>query len=213
MIYTTQAGIGLGIGRIDRQHIDNLLARRPMPEPPTRTVQVWGGIEEEEPLWNDPAYQVELTTFWLQLGREQLELVTPAVTILSGAESVDLRELEEAGISRSDPAGRLRAGVLGDPLDLQAVVELVFYLSTVTQRGIDEATAAFRVLWLDKPVLAWKVPGAPAEYAPVYRDRQAARSGGYSWERFGRLTGPEQSAEVAFFLIERRLGWLMSRMK
>lgn len=212
MIYTTQAGIRLEIGRIDRQNIDNLLARRPMPEPPTRTVMVWGGVEEDEPLWDDPEYRAELTTFWLELGREQLEIVAPAVTVISG-ELADLRELEEAGISRSDPAGRLRAGVLSEPADLQAVIEGVFHLSTVTQRGIDEATAAFRVLWLDRPVLAWKVPGAPAEYAPLYRDRQVARSGGYSWERFCQLPGPEQSAEVAFYLIERRLGWLVSKMK
>lgn len=212
MIYTTEAGIRLEIGRIPRQDIDNLLARHPMPEPPTRKVIVWGDVEEDEPVWLDPTYQAALTGYWLAFSREQLSIVAPAVTIVSG-EVVNLRELEEAGIVSSDPASQLRAGVLTATADLQAVIEWVFYYSTVTQRGIDEATAAFRVLWMDKPVLAWKVPGAPAEYAPLYRDRQVARSGGYSWERFCQLPGPEQSAEVAFHLIENRLHWLMSKLK
>lgn len=212
MIYTTEAGIQLEIGRVPRQDIDNLLARHPMPEPPTREVTVWGDVTEDEPVWDDPVFQAELTGYWLRLGRDQLTVVAPAITVSSG-EQADLRELQEAGITGSDPASQLRAGVLTTTADLQRVIELVFYLSTVTQRGIDEATAAFRVLWLDKPVLAWKVPGAPAEYAPLYRDRQAARSGGYSWERFCQLSGPEQSAEVAFYLIENRLRWLMSKLK
>lgn len=212
MIYTTEAGTRLEIGRVPRQDIDNLLARHPLPEPPTRQVTVWGGVTENEPVWDDPTYQAELTGYWLRFGREQLAVVAPAVTVVSG-EQADLRELEEAGITSRDPASQLRASVLTATADLQAVIELVFYQSTVTQRGIDEATAAFRVLWLDKPVLAWKVPGAPAEYAPLYRDHQAARSGGYSWERFCQLPGPEQSAEVAFYLIENRLHWLMSKLK
>lgn len=212
MNYTTEAGIRLAIGRVPRQDIDNLLARHPLPEPPTRPVTVWGDVTEDEPVWDDPTYQAALTNYWLRFGREQLTVVAPAVTIVSG-EQADLRELQEVGITGSDPASQLRAGVLTTTADLQAVVELVFYRSTVTQRGIDEATAAFRVLWLDKPVLAWKVPGAPAEYAPLYRDRQAARSAGYSWERFCQLPGPEQSTEVAFHLIENRLHWLMSKLK
>ena len=212
--YTTQAGIRLAIGRIPRQSIDQFLADHPQPEPPTKTVMAWGDVEEHVPVWDDPEYRMEMQAYYLQIGREQFDLITPALTILPGREpDADLVEMQAAGIAGSSPADTLRYGVLVEDGDVTAVVAEVFYRSTVTQRGIDEAAAGYAATWMDKPVLASKLPELPAEYAQSYRDRVAARFCGYTWNGFCDLAGPEQSACVAFYLIEQRLGWLASKLK
>lgn len=211
MLYVTHDGTRLEIGRIHRSHIDNFIARNPAPEPPTRKVEVWGGVEEAVPVWDDPEYQAELQRHYLRLGREQLELIRPAITVLDTVALEEVEELQEAGIVEASGIGRLLYGALAYDADLTAVVEEVFYQSTVTRRGIDEATAAYGATWFDEPVVAWKVPELPAEYSQIYQDRQAARFNGYLWEHFCELPGGRQSEAVAFFLIQNRLDWLIGK--
>ena len=45
----------------------------------------------------------------------------------------------------------------------------------------------------------------------LFVDRKAAQFGGYKWPEFCELPGPEQSAQVAFYLINARLEWLASQ--
>lgn len=215
-IYTTTTGVQLEIGSIPRRFIDQLIIDHPMPNPPTRTEDIWGGLTEEVPDWENPDYHLQLNIWYAKLGNEQTAVILPAIHILDNT-AVDLSELaqlREAGIlPEGGEHDTLLYGVLADQGDITAVTELVFYHSTVTQRGISEAENAYGVTWFDKPVLAWKVPEVPAKHTNLYRDRQAATQGGYTWDQFSELPGPEQSAIVAYQLIHGRLEWFMSRFK
>jgi len=97
--------------------------------------------------------------------------------------------------------------------DLVFLVDEVFYRSTVTARGIDEAEKRFGVVYMEQPVMAWKVPGSAAVRNQVFADWQAARFCGYDWQRFCELSGPAQSECVAFHMISNRLDWLMQKYK
>lgn len=216
-IYTTKAGVQLEIGRIPRFLIDQLLVNYPEPEAPTRTEEIWGGFTEEVPDRDDPDYRFRLQIWYATIINEQTAVILPAVRVMGGVETVDLSELEQlqqAGIlSDVQTADLLQYEVLKNNEDATAVTELVFYHSTVTQRGIDEATQAYRVTWFDQPVLAWKAPELPAQYTNLYRDRQSAQMAGYTWEQFCTMSGPEQSAIVAYHLISGRLEWLISKYR
>ena len=91
-----------------------------------------------------------------------------------------------------------------------AIVAGVFYESTVTQRGVDEAARSFGVTWYGNPVDPNKGPKSPAMYLSPYGDRRAAQDAGYKWSEFIELSGPEQSTEVAYHRLSNRLEWLMA---
>ena len=131
---------------------------------------------------------------------------------------VEMEDLRAVGLAPAC-AGReddghatwLRHIILADDEDLANVVELVFYNSTVTARGIEEATQAFGVTWMGQPVTAWHVPRVPGRYNQQFEDRKVAQHNHYTWREFCALPGPEQSAEVAFYRLSLRLDWLMSQ--
>ena len=84
-------------------------------------------------------------------------------------------------------------------------------MSTVTQRGIDEAAAGFAVSFMEKPVLVWKVGGSAAQQSALYEHWIAAQQLRYTWDDFCNLPGPEQSQCVAFVRIQSRLKYLISK--
>lgn len=182
-----------------------------MPAPPTEKVRAFGDVEEEVPVWDDPEYQEALSDYYWQVGHDQVGLIAAAVEI-SGAEAYaeELAELEMTGLHTGDDKADLLRYILLDDRDVAGVVEAVFYNSTVTERGIQEATELYAVTWQGRPVQAWRVPRTPGRYGLVFEARRAARYGGYEWRDFCTLTGPEQSAEVAFYRLEGKLQWLMS---
>jgi len=103
--------------------------------------------------------------------------------------------------------------VLGSDDDLAAVVELVMYQSTVTERGIAEAAQAFNVTWMEKPVLQWGISGSYGRHGAPFEARKAAQFSQYNWHDFCTLPGPEQSAIVAFYRLSTRLEWLMAQQQ
>ena len=206
----------LEVGKLPRRTIDEFLVARLPPEPPTREAEAFGGIVEEIPVLDDPAYLAKLQTYYTRLGDEQIDLVAEAVRIIEmpdrEAALVEMEDLQAIGLAEDDGhAAWLRHIVLADDEDLANVIELVFYNSTVTVRGIEEAGRAFNVTWMGQPVSAWHVPRAPGRYSQQFEDRKVARRNHYQWREFGALPGPEQSAEVAFYRLSKRLEWLMSQ--
>lgn len=212
MEYVTRAGLRLEVGRIPRQDIDRFIAARPLPEPPTQTVKVFGDAEEDVPVLDDPGYQRELMHYYVQFGHDQVDLIAGAVQIADEEPLAELEELRELGLAEGDGhADLLRHIVLGNDNDLGAVVGLVMYQSTVTERGITEAARAFNVTFAGQDVMSWGVPGSQGRYGALFEARKAARFSGYSWGEFAGLAGPEQSAAVAFYRLNARLEWLMSQ--
>ena len=125
---------------------------------------------------------------------------------------VEMEDLRAIGLAEGDGhASWLRHIVLASDEDLANVVELVFYHSTVTVRGIEEAMRAYNVTWMGQPVSAWHVPRVPGRYSQQFEDRKVARHNHYTWREFSALPGPEQSAEVALYRLSTRLEWLMSQ--
>jgi hypothetical protein len=214
--YTTGAGVRLEVGKLPRQTIDKFLVARLPPEPPTREAEAFGGIVEEIPVLDNPAYLAKLQIYYTRLGDEQIDLVSEAVEIIEMPEReaalVEMEDLRALNLAEGDsPAAWLRHIVLANDEDLANVIELVFYNSTVTARGISEAERAFNVTWMGQPVTAWHVPRVPGRYSQQFEDRKVARHNGYKWQEFSTLPGPEQSAEVAFYRLSMRLDWLMTQ--
>lgn len=211
--YVTAGGLRLEISRIPRQVIDDFLAGEMPPEPPIREVEAWGGITEEVPVLDDPGYLAAMQQYYLQLGDGQIDLIAPAVGLPPDCGAVELEELRALGLAEEGDgkADLLRYVVLANEEDLGNVTELVFYNSTVTERGIAEAKARFGVTWHKLPVAAWHVPSSPAGYNLEFEARRVGREAGYKWGEFCKLSGPEQSAEVALQRLGSRLAWLESQ--
>lgn len=213
--YVTRLGTKLEIGRVPRRQIDDFTLKYPPPEPPTREVEAFGGIAEEMPVLDDPAYLAQLLAYYVKLVDERIDLIAPAVEIAGPRSDALLAELEDLRalslVEDDDWPAQLRFSVLADDKDLGAVVELVFYNSTVTERGIAEASRAMAVTWMGQPLEGWKTPGTPGRYGQLFEARRAARHSEYTWEGFCGLTGPEQSAAVAFYRLSAKLDWLMSQ--
>ena len=208
--YVTKAGTHLEVGRIPREKIDNFITGRPLPEPPMRKVEVFGGEMEDVPILDDADYQAALSNYYIELGCDKANLITSAVKILDDTDfTIDLEELRNLGLAQGDGhADLLRYIVLGNVEDLERVVELVFYNSTVTDRGILEAAQSFGVTWLRQPVMAHIPSKGEAMALRVFGDRQAAQWAHYNWEEFSELSGPKQSAVVAFYRLNMRLNQL-----
>jgi len=214
-IYTTKNGVRLEIGRIPRQEIDRFVAAHPMPEPPTRKQAAFGDIEEDVPVLDDPGFQRAMVDYYVKMGHDQVSLIVGAVKLVDGSYEallVEAGELREVGVVE-DEADLLRYIILGNTDDLAAVIGEVFYLSTVTERGIDEARRMFNVTWAGQGVETWHVAGTPGRYGQMFQDRLAAKFGGYNWGEFCELSGPQQSAAVAFYRLSNRLEALMAQQK
>lgn len=211
--FITVDGAELLISRIHRTAIDRLVAVRPAPEPPTRKVEVFGGLEEDVPIWNDPIYQSKLQNYRLALGQDELQLIFPAIEVVKegpGPEADLLALFEKTELTAFE---RMQLVTLANLSDLEQVVELVFYLSTVTPRGLQEANDAFGVEWYKKPITGYKIPGSPAQYNQMFRDRKAAQFCGYNWHSFCEMTGPEQSQAVAFYILSETLEYFSSKWR
>lgn len=217
MRHTTREGTVIEVGRISRQEIDCFIMKHPLPEPPTREVAAFGDTVEELPVWDAPEYQRQLFDYYLTMGYDQAGLIVGAVEVVEPEPDVILAEageLQRLGLGEvGSKADLLRWIVLADPEDMGAVVEDIFYQSTVTERGIAEARALFDVRWSGQPIEAWHVPGTPGRYSGLFEARLAARFAGVFWPAFCELPGPEQSAHVCFFRLANRLEWLMMKQK
>jgi len=213
MEYTTINGAILEVGAIPRQEIDKFLASHPEPEPPTREVETWGGFTEQVLVLDDTSYQADLAEYYWRAGYEQIDLIAPAITILDAGENeTEFDDLCVLGLADGDDkASLLQYVVLGSEEDMAAVTSLVFYNSTVTQKGIDEAAKSLGVTWMGQPVLSWHVPNTPGRYSALHEAMKVAKEYHYRWQEFCTLTGPEQSLLVAHYRLENRLQWLIAK--
>lgn len=211
MRYVTSAGVELQIGRIPRQRIDRFAATNEMPEPPTKSVETWVDTEEI-PDYNDPDYQQELTQYYLGLGKQHVALIADAVTLTDGVDTSELDELQEIGlVTGGKTVADFLRYTIGDN-DVQAIVAAVFYKSTVTWRGLMEASARYNVRWGTRKLDAFVVLGkSKGGYGPEFEARLAAKFNGTKWEIFCEMDGAEQSDIVAFFRLSNSLGWLQSK--
>lgn len=217
MDYTTSRGVLLRIGRLPRRALDDFAAAHPPPIPPTVERDAFGGKEQVEDT-KDPGYQRELFAYHLKLGYDQMEMLLPAIEV-EGSWSYDNKfiELYEAGAI--DVSSPVRAKVsylvfvaLSDD-DMQTLVEEIFYQSTTTERGIEEAERLFNVTWFGQDIYAWRVKSTPGQFSHFFEDREAANFAHYTWTDFCELTGPQQSAIVAHYRLRQRLEHLASRIE
>lgn len=209
--FTTVDGTELLIDRVHRAAIDKFVAAHPEPEPPTIKVEIWGGLEEDVPNYDDLKYKQKLRDYRLGLGQDQLEIISQAISVVGYPPTPPSDLLILLGKKRLTDIELLSYVILADKNDLEYVVGEVLYQSTTSIKGIIEAQQAFRVRWMDKEVTAWKVPQLPADYNAEFRDRQVAKYCDYNWASFCELTGPEQSACVAFYLADKTLEYLASK--
>lgn len=206
--YETTDGIELQIGALPRSAIDSFLSDNPPPMPSLVNVEAWGGITERIPDYANQEYVEKLQKYNILTEWAQIDLIAPVIVM--GVIDTGNSELGDV-VGAGAPNTYLRNFVLGNHADLTAVVDLVFYQSTVTQRAIDEAAATFAVYWQGKPVLAWQVPPTDGMRAQLYEDWQVCRYFGLQWGQFESQPGQMQSKMVAFYRIEKRLEWLQTK--
>ena len=214
MEHQTRGGHRLSIGRVPRQRIDSFAVELPAPEPPVHTVEVWGDISEEVPDYGDPGYQEKLAHYWLELGKRHVDLIAPAVKLPADVDLGELAELREIGLtvrSESDGVADFLRYVVADE-DTREIVGLVLYQSTVTDRGMAEASARYNVTWNGQRLSALVTLGkSPGFYGPEFEARRAAQFANKEWEAFCELPGQEQSNIVAFYRLNASLAWLQAK--
>jgi len=207
MRYVTRDGIALEVGQVDRRRLDAVSL--PAPTPPTRTVETWGGVSEQVPVYDDPGYRAALFNYHLRLGREILDVLAAGITLIDATVSVDkLAALEAVVGPQPHTATAILRYCIADDERAQ-IVETLLYNSTVTQRGIEEAAERFAYKWRDKQLLTWVVPNSHGERGILGVAWRAAQRSGLAWAQFCLLSGPEQSATVAFWLLEDKLAYLL----
>jgi hypothetical protein len=209
MEYVTRDGVRLEVGRVDRRELDAIYI--PVPVPPSRVVETWGGVKEEIPDRDDPDYRIKLFDYHLRLGRELLDALALGLTIIDTDLARERIDALEQVIGKQDDlaTGLLRYGI-SDAERVQ-VVELLLYQSTVTQRGIDEAAERFGYKWRGKPLTTWHIPGSHGERGKLAVEWRAANRSGIPWTQFCDLPGPEQSQHVAFWMLEDKLMYLLQQ--
>jgi len=214
--WETLDGHILTLGRLDRREIDAFSADNAPPVPPTKTVETWAG-DEQAPDLDEPKYQAALGRYYRNLGKSQVELIAPAITLPRGVDFGALYELAESGLVEFPPGSNgSNVGYLLyvlDADDLETLVKIVFYNSTVTEKGIGDARARFGVKWMNESILAWGVPGTPGAYNLEFEARRAARYNLVPWCEFCDLTGPEQSALVCFYRMDARLEYFQAEWR
>lgn len=214
MRYITSAGVVLEIVRIDRRVIDRYSVSQPAPQPPVREVVVLGGGVEEVPVLDDPDYQAAMQEYRVSMALEQLNILAHSVLIVEPADwrrDPRVLEMHDLGISTDSTIEYLQNIALGSRDDLVSVVEETLYLSTVTERGLDEAYAAFDARWKGIPLEQYRITGGDARMSAVLQARLAATEQHLSWQEFCSLTGPEQSEVVAQYAILAKIKWLADR--
>jgi len=205
MQFVTRDGLHIEVGRVRRELLDNL--NIPEPVPPLRDVETWGGVVEKVPVLDDLHYLRSLRLWRTRLWKDSFSIIAQALTY-TVPEGIDLDGLREIGLGIGAPADYLRYGTCA--IEQNQLIELVYYHSTVTQRGISEAEARFGYTWRDQPLSAWSVGYSHGKRGDIAVDFRAALRSGMAWAQFCELTGQKQSEYVAFWNLEDRLVWLLN---
>lgn len=222
MEYTIKQGHWMGtkleIGRVPRQYIDEFITEHPEPDPPPKKaselgVEIWGDPDEMVPDHNDADYLTAHEQWTHNFGLEMMELVAGAIKIPGETEAAALLELEEMrALKLMEGDGALPSLLhLVGAEDLAEIVALIFYLSTVSIRGLAEAAKSYDIHWNKKKVPVVSRSTGPASASNLYESRLAALWSGYRWPEFSDLPGAEQSAIVALYRYKHKLEELSTK--
>lgn len=210
--YLTRAGLRLLVGRVPRRELDRYVAQHQPPTPPLKAFTAWGEVTEWLPDHTDAAYLSQYRTWELRMIDQELALIAEAVTPIDAPDYVVLDgwRIADGALTGNDWWDWLRLVALADDTDRHNVVSLVWYHSTVTERGITEAAALFGVTWNGKPISPYRAGSSKAQALPAFSHRRITRALGYEWGAFCALDGPAQSEHVCFFMLDAKLS---SRME
>jgi hypothetical protein len=213
-------GTALDVQRVSRKRLDDSIAEHPMPKPPLKKaadlgMPAWGDPNETVEDTRDVDYLAKLARYNADFSREMLDgIIAEAVSIPDDVEEKATKALvalkavnESAGTRKSD----LLRLVLCHDDDLSAIADLVFYLSTVTPRGIAEAGERFGVTWNGQKLSPFVRGNTRIKAKGEFGDRTAAKWARYTWEAFCELTGPEQSSYVAHYRLQTKLVLLQAK--
>jgi len=206
MEYTARDGVVITVGRVDRRQLDAVYL--PQPQPPLREVETWGGITEKIPVYDDPVYAASLFQWRLRIWREQLAIIAAAVELPDDTRIAGVTEALRHVWPRLSAKQVYLEQVL-DNDDRARIVEEILYRSTVTVRGVTEATERFGYTWRDKPLLTWHAAVSHGARGQLGVEWRAAIRSGLTWTQFCALDGREQSAHVAFWMLEDKLHYLL----
>jgi CHAD domain-containing protein len=212
-------GTALDVQRVSRKRLDDSIAEHPMPKPPLKKaadlgMPAWGDPNETVEDTRDVDYLAKLARYNADFSREMLDgIIAEAVSIPEeveekAREALDALPLERQAEPRKSDLLRL---VLCHDDDLSAIADLVFYLSTVTHRGIAEAGERFGVTWNGQKLSPFVRGNTRIKAKGEFGDRTAAKWARYTWEAFCELTGPEQSSYVAHYRLQTKLVLLQAK--
>lgn len=205
----TSQGVTLEIGRLPRAVLDDFAIAHPVPQPPTRELEVFGGVIEHVEDPDAPEYKVALVEYYTTVASAQLRVFEPAIKAPVGWwNDTKFLALHRSGIISELTLTNFLYHVALNDDDLKEVVQTIFYKSTTTETAIYEAAQAFNVTWHKQPVEAWRIQKTPGGYSRLMEDREAARFAMHTWQSFAALTGTEQSAIVAHYRQMMRLEYL-----
>jgi len=206
MQYTTRGGWSAELSRIDRRDLDALVVAAP--SPPLRTVESWGGVVEQLPIYDDPKYQAQLLAHKINLQHSQTLIIAGGLQ-LPAAKRLEAETLRKIVPSRDLTVEAVALRYLLQDDDRNAIIAHILYLSTVTDRGIKEAITRFNYSWRDKPLDTFGVGMSHGRRGQLAVDFRAAVRSGLTWSQFCDLPGYEQSMHVAYWLLEDRLNYLL----
>ncbi len=188
------------IGRVARHKLDHLFIK-PKPLPPTRKVTIWGGVEEDEFVYDDPTYVDAIGKYRRSIYAEEQQLFNSAI-MFDYAKALTVVDLELLALTDNMLVSLLSKD------DINILYDEVMYNSTVTDRGLGNAFNMFNVRRYGEPIKQIKLPNNPVEYSIQFRDMSVAKELGYTWKEFSELSGQEQSDLVMYSTLSSLLTYL-----
>ena len=207
--YKTHNSIELLLSRVNRRELDDVFVKFPQPLPPVKQRVIWGGIKEEYFDYKDGDYITAYNAWLIQISDVQLQVISEGITLLIDPLNHELyKEIKKTlHLTGNDKLNFLRYAALNKK-DFIEVTAIILYLSTVTQKGIDEAQGIFGVEWNKQPIDTWAVKKSRTRYSALFEHREAARFAFMNWDKFCKLSGQEQSMVVAHYRLHGRIEWL-----
>lgn len=191
------------IGKVDRRRLD-ILFIEPPPEPPTKKVLIWGGVEEDYFLYDDPTYVKQVLQYDQRVFVQERQLFE---TCISYDRSKALTLVDEELYQLTDD---LLVTLLSQQ-QLNKLYSEVLYNSTVTEKGLVNAANMYNVRKYDERIDRIKLPDTDVAYSKQYRDMSIALEAGYTWPEFCALSGQEQSNLVMHTALKATLNYLEQR--
>lgn len=210
--YKTKNGVTLILGQVDRQDVLRLLSENKPPKPPTRKAIIFGGGTEDVEILDDPDYLKAKARYDAEIYQKQFDIIYKGIEYDYSMHNDDIEALYHVGVPRGvRESDILHYVVLTNTKDANYVCNAVIYNSVVTQQAINEAYNELSVKWLNSYVQSMNMQMSPASTSMEFECMRAARYCYVPWDRFCKMTGPEQSKIVAYYRLDNKLEWLRSK--